>query len=394
MPSTRLKAGAWIAWGLDEVTIADLFKSAGYTTGLVGKWHLGALDKRYHPNARGFDEFAGFRGGWQDYYDWRLDRNGQLEQADGRYLTDVFTEEATGFIDRHKDEPFFLHLTYNAPHFPLQAPDEDVNPFRESGKYTEGVSQIYGMISRVDQGLERILQKLDDHGLTENTLVMFTSDNGPQLGGQGDMNTARHNCGFNGAKGNVYEGGIRVPMVIRWPGALKSGTRVDEVVHFTDWLPTLAQAAGFEIPEHIRLDGESVLPLLREEGAGPQIPRFWQWNRYTPVATSNAAMRDGPWKLVRPRIKETMVVAGEDLTMDRALKYEPDQFTDIVRTQEPERTVPAPEAPELYNLYEDPLELKDLARLEPARLSRMKLALETWFEDVESERRRKHPGDK
>jgi arylsulfatase A-like enzyme len=373
--------------GLNEVTMADLFKSAGYATGLVGKWHLGALDPRYHPNARGFDEFAGFRGGWQDYYDWRLDRNGSFEKADGRYLTDVLTEEAVEFIGRHRDEPFFLHLTYNAPHFPLQAPDEDVNPFRESGRYTEGVCQIYGMINRVDQGLQKILQKLDDHKLTENTIVMFTSDNGPQLGGQGEMSTARHNCGFNGAKGNVYEGGIRVPMVIRWPGSLRPGKSLDEVVHFTDWLPTLAEAAGLEIPDHIKLDGESILPLLKGEGEGPGIPRFWQWNRYTPVGESNAAMRDGPWKLVRPRIKETMVVAEEDLEMDRALKYDPDRFVDIVREDEPERTIPDSASPELYNLESDPLEKEDLAKEEPAILSNMLSRLESWFEDVEFERR-------
>lgn len=368
--------------------MADLFKSVGYATGLVGKWHLGAPDPRYHPNARGFDEFVGFRGGWQDYFDWRLDRNGRFEKADGRYLTDVFTEEAVGFIDRHRDEPFFLHLTYNAPHFPLQAPDGDVTPFRETGRFTEGVSQIYGKISRVDQGMERILQKLDDHGLTEDTIVMFTSDNGPQLGGQGEMSTARHNCGFNGAKGNVYEGGIRVPMVIRWPGSLKPGMTRDEVVHFTDWLPTLAEAAGFELPNQIKLDGETILPLLREEGVGPDIPRFWQWNRYTPVGESNAAMRDGPWKLVRPRIKESMVVADEDLAMDRALKYEPEQFTDIVRADEPERTIPAPAAAELYNLEVDPLEKEDLADAEPVRLSNMLSSLESWFEEVELERTR------
>jgi arylsulfatase A len=121
---------------LREVTLANALKPAGYATALIGKWHLGALDPRYHPNARGFDEFAGFRGGWSDYYQWRLDYNGVIHQSDGRYLTDVFTEEAVQFIQRHRARPFFLHLTYNAPHFPLQAPDEDVAPFLESGKST------------------------------------------------------------------------------------------------------------------------------------------------------------------------------------------------------------------------------------------------------------------
>lgn len=108
--------------GLGEVTLADLLRRQGCATGLVGKWHNGAFDDRYHPNRRGFDEFVGFRGGWQDYWAWRIDRNGVTEKADGRYLTHVFTEEAVSFLRRHRRERFFLHLAYNAPHFPLQAP--------------------------------------------------------------------------------------------------------------------------------------------------------------------------------------------------------------------------------------------------------------------------------
>ncbi|MDQ1373292.1 MAG: arylsulfatase, partial [Actinomycetota bacterium] len=109
---------------LSERTLADLLAAAGYATGLVGKWHNGALDDRYHPNRRGFAEFAGFRGGWSDYWHWYMDRNGSVQQGDGRYLTDVLTEEAVAFVRRHRTEPFFLHLAYSAPHFPLQAPDD------------------------------------------------------------------------------------------------------------------------------------------------------------------------------------------------------------------------------------------------------------------------------
>jgi arylsulfatase A len=118
---------------LRETTIADLVRRAGYATGLVGKWHNGALDARYHPNRRGFDEFAGFSGGWQPYFNWRLDRNGTETRTDGRYLTDVFTDEAVDFIRRHAREPFFLYLAYSAPHFPFEAPEEDVRPFASTG---------------------------------------------------------------------------------------------------------------------------------------------------------------------------------------------------------------------------------------------------------------------
>ena len=121
---------------LREVTLADHLRAAGYATGMVGKWHLGALDPRYHPNARGFDDFFGFRGGWADYYKWRIDRNGTTEHSDGRYLTDVFASEASAFIARNAQRPFFLHVAFNAPHTPLQAPQELVQPYVDAGLLT------------------------------------------------------------------------------------------------------------------------------------------------------------------------------------------------------------------------------------------------------------------
>ncbi len=373
---------------LKEVTIGDLLKPAGYVTGLIGKWHLGALDPRYHPNRRGFDEFVGFRGGWQDYYTWRLDYNGTYRRSDGRYLTDVFTEEAVQFIRRHSREPFFLHLAYNAPHFPFQAPDEEVKPFAETGRFTKAVSILYGMIQRMDKGLERVLDELRRQGIEGNTLVLFTSDNGPQFGGEGEMCTTRFNCGFNGAKGLVYEGGIRVPMVLRWPDGLDGGRHIHDMVHFVDWLPTLLAVAGLEPPGELALDGQNILPVLRGGSGNVVTRRFWQWNRYTPLVMCNAAMRDGPWKLVRPAIREAMTVSPEDLAMDRALKYEPGRFNDIRRGPEPERAVPPPPPPQLFNIDEDPLEQNDLAESEPARAAKMLRELESWFEAVEAERKR------
>ena len=372
---------------LREKTLGDLFKRAGYATGLIGKWHLGALDPRYHPNSRGFDEFCGFRGGWQDYYQWRMDRNGAFTKSDGTYLTDVFSDEACEFVRRHRNEPFLLHLTYNAPHGPFQAPDEEVSPFADTGKFTKGVSTIYGMIRRMDMGLGRLLGEVEKQGIADNTIFMFTSDNGPQFGGKGDMSTNRFNCGFNGAKGNVYEGGIRVPMIVRWPAGLDGGRRFEEIVHFMDWLPTLAAAAGIDVPPNIELDGQNVLPVLRDEGGKVCTRRFWQWNRYTPLCETNAAFRDGDWKLVRPIIKETMSLTEEDLRVDRALKYEPDTIEAVSRTPEPEREVPAPPPPELYNVAQDPSEQNNLADAEPDRAAKMLRELETWFEKVEAERR-------
>lgn len=372
---------------LREVTLANVLKSAGYATGLIGKWHLGALDPRYHPNARGFDEFAGFRGGWQDYWQWRLDYNGSFRKANGRYLTDVFTEEAAAFIERHRTKPFFLHVTFNAPHFPLQVPDEELEPFRGVDGLTRGVQLIYAMNRRMDKGVARILETLDHCGVNKNTLVLFTSDNGPQFGGEGEMCTTRFNACFNGCKGNVFEGGIRVPAILRWPSGMDGGRVCDAFVHFTDWFPSLLTMIGLQVPTELALDGQDISPALRGEKTEVEPQRFWQWNRYTPVPTCNAAMRDGDWKLVRPVIREAIRVSRADGELDRRLKYEPESVTDICRDPEPEREIPPPPPPLLFNLAEDPFEQNDVADRYPERVSRMQRELEAWFASVEADRR-------
>jgi arylsulfatase A len=373
---------------LRERTIGDCFRDAGYTTGLVGKWHNGALDSRYHPNQRGFGEFAGFSGGWSPYVDYRLDRNGTVAKSDGRYITDVFTDEAVGFIQRHAAEPFLLMLTYSAPHFPFHALEEDMAPFRDTGAFTNAVSHIYGMIRRMDRGIERLLAELDAQGLSENTIVLFTSDNGPQFGGAGDNCSDRFNCGFAGAKLLVSEGGIRVPMLVRWPAGLAGRRQVHEMVHFTDWLPTLLSVAGIDAPRDVHLDGADVMPVLRGEPGKLPPQRFWQWNRYTPVGACNAAMRDGDWKLVRPAIREAMRVAPADLAMDMDAKFHPEKYSDILREPEPERDLPEPPEPQLFNLRNDPLEQHDLAAAMPERVAKMQGELAAWFDEVDAERRR------
>jgi len=369
---------------LRETTLADVFKGAGYTTGLVGKWHLGSFDNRYHPNRRGFDEAVCFRGGMHDYYNWFLEYNDRVRFADGRYLTDVWTEEAVGFIERHQREPFFLHVTYNAPHTPLEAPETDQKLFKDSGKFTIGVSLIYAMIHRMDTGVARILDTLKRLGLEENTIVLFTSDNGPQFGGEGDHCTTRFNCHFNGAKGSVYEGGIRVPMIIRWPAGLPAGRQVNEMVHFADWFPTLLTAVGIQTPSHLKLDGGNVLPVLRGEPGEVSKTRFWQWNRYQPVITCNAAVRDEDWKLVQPVQPEAMTVYNPYwLAMSM---YGPEYFVENgIFRDEPAREIPAPIEPELYNIAKDPLEKENLAALYPEVTRSLLLKLENWFTEVEKE---------
>lgn len=367
---------------LREVTVADVLKQAGYATGLIGKWHLGAIDPRYHPNKRGFSESVCFRGGWQDYYQWRLDYNGTYRKSDGRYLTDVFSEEAVQFVRRHRNEPFFLHLTYNAPHLPLQAPDDDIRIFKEKGKFRDEVATIHAMNRRMDAGIGRLLGELKKQGILDNTIVMFTSDNGPA----GTEKDGRFNCGFNGCKGNTYEGGVRVPAVLQWPAEVEAGRVSSDMIHFTDWPVTFAALCGAAFPKHVKLDGRDSRGLLHGDKSVPGVPRFWQWNRYSPVGTCNAGMRDGKWKLVRPSIREAMTLTQEDLAMDKKLKYEPEGITDISRDPEPERTIPAPPPALLFDLDADPAERNDLASARPEIVSRMQSSIDAWFKEVEAER--------
>ncbi|MCD6405282.1 MAG: sulfatase-like hydrolase/transferase [Planctomycetes bacterium] len=372
---------------LRETTLADVLKSAGYATGLVGKWHLGAFDMRYHPSNRGFDETVCFRGGMHDYYRWRLEFGDTVVRADGRYLTDVWTQEAVKFIKRHQAEPFFLHVTYNAPHTPLQAPDDEIRPFLETGKFNKAVSTLYGMLGRMDSGVAQILETLQACGLETNTIVMFTSDNGPQFGGEGEDCLDRFNCQLHGAKGSVYEGGIRVPMILRWPGGLEGGYEVDDMVHFSDWFPTILSMADVQIPPDLKIDGVNVLPLIRGEKGRVCTKRFWQWNRYTPLVTCNAAVRDGDWKLVRPAIGEAMAAPCCNPWLKISM-YEPERLINggLLQDPEPPRSVPDPPRPELYNIADDPLEKVNLADTHPDITHRLLGELEAWFEEVEQER--------
>lgn len=388
---------------LDETTIADSLQAAGYATGLVGKWHNGALDPAYHPNARGFDEFVGFRGGWMDYYNWWLDRNGTISAGDGRYLTDVLTEEAVGFVKRHHEEPFFLMVAYNAPHSPLQAPEDVVQKYEAQG-HSRGVALTYAMIEVMDRGIGSIQQAVRDIGAEDDTIFMFTSDNGPAFMLRDDqvpdgvsIDTHRFNCGMNGAKGSVLEGGIRVPMLFRWPNGAPADQDVSSLVHFTDWLPTLLDATGATNAGEKPLDGLSVLAGL-QDGADTRTSAFWQWNGYSPVRETNAAMRDGDWKLVRPAIDVAFASATDSrlaeryVELDIQYKYDRDSVPQIADWPEPLRRLPEIVAePQLFNLADDPAEQVDLASREPQRAASMRDRLDSWFEDVETERQAIRP---
>jgi len=373
--------------GLDRIalsdnTIANAFRHAGYATGMVGKWHNGLHDLRYHPNARGFDEFAGFLNGGMDYWRWVLDRNGTPEQADGRYLTDVFTDEAVSFIKRHRKHPFFLYVAYNAPHSPLQAPEEDIVPFLND--HNLGVATLYGMIRRMDAGVGRILHMLRQHGLHDNTLVLFTSDNGPWMGktaiNDKGYDMSRFNGGLRGSKQDTLEGGIRVPALLHWPAGLPSGTS-NTFVHFLDWFPTLLAAAGLEPGTDTTLEGRNVLPLLQGKPADSSPSRCWQWNRYAPLFHCNAAIRDGTWKLHWPWIPEGRIKESNDNVFYQRGLTQAHLLAPINPALPTPKTSP-PSAPALYNLDDDPNECQDLAQQLPERVTAMTKAWDEWFLDV------------
>lgn len=367
---------------LNETTMADVLGGAGYATALIGKWHNGALDRRYHPQSRGFQEFVGFQGGWNPFYRYRLDRNGGIEYGDGSaYLTDVFSDAALDFIDRHQRQPFFLQLAYNAPHFPLEAPDALAQKYVEMG-FSLGVSLIYAMIEVMDAGIGRIAEKLDACGIADNTILIFTSDNGPAFGAWNGFSQTRFNYGFNGSKGNTYEGGIRVPLIIRWPAGLDGGLRIGDMAHFTDWFPTLLNMAGLDAPAELALDGVDIAPVLRGERGRIYPQRCWQWNRYRPIVSCNAAIRDGDWKLLRPRIPEAMEVLPLDTAHDHAVKYFPERYDDIVREPEAGQRALSPPPPLLFNIADDPFEQRDLAERHPQKVATLEKALERWFVDV------------
>ncbi|HXK45721.1 MAG TPA: sulfatase-like hydrolase/transferase, partial [bacterium] len=250
---------------------------------------------------------------------------------------------------------------------------------------SEGVAYIYAMIRRMDRGIGQILEELRKSGLENQTIIFFTSDNGPQFKGGGKC-LMRYNHNFRGCKGNVYEGGIRVPMLVRWPGVINRGEVIDQMVHFVDWFPTILDICGLKMPRGSKnIDGKSILSIL--QGNKPvNSKRFWQWNRLYPVCNSNIAMRDGDWKLVKPPIPSTMKVPIELVEIDREYAYHPEQFNDIIKMSFPAFDI-GENTPQLFNLQTDPLEQVDLASRYPEKVKEMEQEMNEWFEEVESERK-------
>ncbi len=237
----------------EEVTMAEVFKKAGYATGLFGKWHNGAHYPQ-DPNGQGFDEFFGFCGGhWTNYFNTRLQHNHTMVETRG-YITDVLTDAALDFIEKNKAHPFLCYIPYNAPHGPFQVDDKYFNKFKSKG-VNDMDAAIYGMVENVDENIGRVLQKLEALKLTGNTIVVFLTDNGP--------NSARYNGNMKGKKGAVDEGGVRVPLFIRWPAKIKGETVVNQLAAHIDLLPTLVELSGITPTRSLPWDGKSLVPLLQ-----------------------------------------------------------------------------------------------------------------------------------
>jgi arylsulfatase A-like enzyme len=281
---------------LSETTIADRLKAAGYATGLVGKWHLGG-GNRFHPQQRGFDEFFGFLGGAHPYFPGQgaAILSGSEEVEEKEYLTDALAREAIAFIEKHREEPFFLYLAFNAVHTPMHATDKRLEKFKSIGD--ERRRTYAAMMSAMDDAIGAVLGKLREAELEANTIVFFVSDNGgPTM--PGTSGNASINKPLRGSKRTTLEGGVRVPFFVKWPGRLPDGKVYDHPVIQLDILPTALAAAQAEIPSDAKIDGVNLLPYLSGENADPPHDAlYWRFGQ-------QMAIRQGDWKLVRydPRV--------------------------------------------------------------------------------------------
>ncbi|WOH39590.1 sulfatase-like hydrolase/transferase [Thalassotalea fonticola] len=275
-----------------EKTIADHLKASGYRTGLIGKWHLG-LEPQFHPNKRGFDEFYGLLGGGRSYWEndkqntdyRRIYRNQNAENYQG-YLTDKLGDEAIDFIRRNQEQPFFLYLSYTAVHAPMEAKPEHeelLSHIKDKNRRT-----LAGMTLALDESVGEVMNALDEFALTENTLVVFLNDNG----GPSDYNFSI-NKPFSGVKGTLYEGGVRVPFAMSWPGKIKANSEYKKMISSLDILPTALAAAGADLVGKNPIDGVDLLPFLSEKNSEqPHQTLFWRRSAF-------AAVRDNDYKLVR-----------------------------------------------------------------------------------------------
>lgn len=338
----------------EEVTLAEAVKAAGYTSASIGKWHLG--QEGYWPTDHGFDvNVAGWtHGSPPDHFypyeapdkPWNPSIPTMSGGEPGEYLTDRLTDEAIAFVREHRDRPFFLYLTHYAVHTPLQAPEELVEKYRNKLDGTEGVDPIYAaMVESLDTNVGRLLAEVDALGLTDNTLVVFYSDNG-------GLSSATNNAPLREGKAWLYEGGIRVPLIVKWPGTVAPGAVCDAPVIGSDLYLTICEAAGSKSQPGTDLDAVSLMPLLEGADHIDREPMVWYYPHYGLSMRPGAALRKGDYKVI--------------------------EWYD-------------PQGVELYNLADDPSETRDLASAMPERAEAMRAELEAYLDRVNTIRHRPNP---
>ena len=347
-------------WGLPlaERTLADALRSAGYHTSLTGKWHLGEFEKAYQPNARGFDRQYGHFFGMLDYYthermnklDWY--RNGEPLKEEG-YTTHLITAEACKVIAAtERDKPLFLYVPFNGVHAPFQVPENYLKPYAQ----LKGNRQkLAGMLAAVDEAIGKIEESLRKSGRLENTLIVFSSDNGGPPPGD--------NTPLRDFKGTIYEGGTRAAAFATWPGHIPADQRVRQPMHMVDWYPTLIKLAGGSLEQKLPLDGLDIWPMLTKGAASPH-------DAILSVSTQGperAAVRMGDWKLLVSGNADADT--GENDGASKAKK-------------KGKKAADKYESVALYNLIEDPSESKNLAVAQPERVNAMRARLAALLKDA------------
>ncbi len=341
-------------WGLPlaERTLADALRSAGYRTALTGKWHLGEFEKAYQPNARGFDHQYGHFFGMLDYFthermnkrDWY--RNGEPLKEEG-YTTHLIAKEACKVIAAgDQAKPLFLYVPFNGVHSPFQVPDSYLKPYA----HLKGNRQkLAGMLAAVDEAIGQIEEALKQAGRLENTLIVFSSDNGGPPPGD--------NTPLRDFKGSIFEGGVRAAAFATWPGRIPAGQRIRQPMHMVDWYPTLIKQAGGSLEQKLPVDGLDVWPMLTKQAASPH-------DAILSVSTqgpSRAAVRMGDWKLIVDGGAADGAPPGKKKGKKTVGKYEPVA---------------------LYDLSADPGEAKNLADAQPERVKAMRARLAELLRDA------------
>ena len=344
-PFAKLKPPDWTRYlPHEETTIAELLKTVGYATYHVGKWHLG--DEEYWPTTHGFDEnIGGNHRGQPPSYFFPYERDAiklpaLSTGANNEYLTDRLTDEVLRIIDANKERPFFIYLPHYTVHTPLQAKAEKIVKYRAKAKESQPQhhATYAAMIESLDESVGRITDKLDELQLAENTLVIFTSDNGGLT-----LNQVTSNLPLRAGKGSSYEGGVRVPLIVRYPPVVKAGSTCGVPAMSIDLAPTVAELAG--VKNRPAMDGISLVPVLKDSATDlNRRTLYWHYPHYHPGgATPYSAVRDGDWRLV--------------------------EFFEDGKV-------------ELYNLADDVSEATDLAAKEPAKRDELLVKLRAWRKEV------------